>query len=299
MTYPTDDLTKVHLDAAADNPTQARAELEALVDKVKAMLAATGTGANNVLKLDASGYIPSGVGINNNVINEKKGADIASATTTDIGAATGNFVDITGTTTITGFGTVQAGARRIVQFDGALTLTYNASSMILPGNANITTAAGDIAEFVSLGSGNWICVSYQRDVVKPIQQGSFTPTMEFASGSGWTYSAQTGRYTKIGNRVWISCRVELSSLGTASGAVSVGNMPFTMSSVSAGDCVLTCMATSVSITAGESFIGLIYAGLTRVTINIWNHTSGSQAFQASEMLASTGFILTGSYITDS
>lgn len=95
-------------------------------------------------------------------INEAKGADIASATTTDIGAATGNFVDVTGTTTITGLGTVQAGTRRIVRFTGALLLTYNATSLILPTSANITTVAGDTATFVSIGSGNWVCTSYQR-----------------------------------------------------------------------------------------------------------------------------------------
>jgi hypothetical protein len=93
-------------------------------------------------------------------INEAKGADIASATTTDIGAATGNYVDVTGTTTITGLGTVQAGTKRTVRFTGALLLTYNATSLILPGAANITTAAGDVADFVSLGSGNWRCTAY-------------------------------------------------------------------------------------------------------------------------------------------
>lgn len=95
-------------------------------------------------------------------LNEFKGADIPSATTTDIGAATGNFVFITGTTTITGLGTVQAGTKRVVKFVGILTLTHNATSLILPSGANITTAADDRAEFVSLGSGNWICTNYQR-----------------------------------------------------------------------------------------------------------------------------------------
>lgn len=95
-------------------------------------------------------------------LNEAKGSDIASATTTDIGAAVGNFVHVTGTTTITGLGTVQAGTRRIVKFTGALTLTHNATSLILPGGANITTVAGDCAMFISLGSGNWICVNYQK-----------------------------------------------------------------------------------------------------------------------------------------
>jgi hypothetical protein len=42
-----------------------------------------------------------------------------------------------------------------------LTLTHNATSLILPGNANITTAANDRYEARSLGSGNWIVTKYQ------------------------------------------------------------------------------------------------------------------------------------------
>jgi hypothetical protein len=91
-----------------------------------------------------------------------KGADIASAATTDIGAATGRYVHITGTTTITALGTKTAGVLRVLTFDGALTLTHNATSLILPGGANILTAAGDVAVFVSEGSGNWRCASYSR-----------------------------------------------------------------------------------------------------------------------------------------
>ena len=87
---------------------------------------------------------------------------IASAATTDIGAATSNSVIVSGTTTITALGTIAAGAERVVQFSGALTLTHNATSLILPGGASITTAAGDVAYFVSLGSGNWRCTGYQK-----------------------------------------------------------------------------------------------------------------------------------------
>lgn len=91
-------------------------------------------------------------------LNEAKGADIASAATTDIGAATGNLVDVTGTATITSFGTVQAGTRRFVRYTGASSITYNATSMITISRGNQTNSNGDIDEWVSLGSGNWLQV---------------------------------------------------------------------------------------------------------------------------------------------
>ena len=87
---------------------------------------------------------------------------IASATTTNIGAANAEYLAVSGTTTITAFDTVTAGIYRVLKFDGILTLTHNGTSLILPGSASITTAANDVAGFRSLGSGNWRCEWYQR-----------------------------------------------------------------------------------------------------------------------------------------
>ncbi len=87
--------------------------------------------------------------------------NVASAATCNIGASSSNFVNITGTTGITSFGTIGAGIYRRIKFAGALLLTHNATSLILNG-ANITTVAGDIAEAVSEGSGNWRLLTYRR-----------------------------------------------------------------------------------------------------------------------------------------
>lgn len=88
---------------------------------------------------------------------------LASNTTTDLGTATSNNVLITGVTTINSFGTSASLNNPIyfIQFSGILTLTYNATSMILPGAANITTAAGDSAmvEFINV-LGYWRMISY-------------------------------------------------------------------------------------------------------------------------------------------
>lgn len=89
-----------------------------------------------------------------------KGTAVASASTTDIGAANSDFVDISGTTTITSLGTTTTRNHVWVKFQAALTLTHNATSLILPTGANITTAAGDMAEFVRITGGNWQCLGY-------------------------------------------------------------------------------------------------------------------------------------------
>lgn len=97
-------------------------------------------------------------------LNEKRpysqGADIASAATVNLDTATGDYVTVTGTTSITAI-TLGQGEQRTVRFSGALTLT-NGASLILPTAANITTVANDVAVFRGEASGVVRCVSYAR-----------------------------------------------------------------------------------------------------------------------------------------
>ena len=83
---------------------------------------------------------------------------LASAGSLNLGAVvTGDVITISGTTTITSFGTIDAGIERTLVFSGALTLTHNSTSLILPTGQNIQTVSGDSFTFRSEGSGNWRC----------------------------------------------------------------------------------------------------------------------------------------------
>jgi len=97
---------------------------------------------------------------------QRHGSDVASAATVNLDTATGDLIDVTGTTTITAI-TLAEGRERTVRFTGALTLTHGAS-LVLPGAANITTAAGDFATFRGYGSSVVRCVSYTRAAVEPL-----------------------------------------------------------------------------------------------------------------------------------
>lgn len=104
----------------------------------------------------------------------EQGADVASAGTISLGE--GGYFNITGTTTITDidFATDKAGRKAWVKFAGALTLTHNATTLILPTGVNITTAAGDTACFVSEGSDAVRCVAYMRASGAALSSSSLT-----------------------------------------------------------------------------------------------------------------------------
>lgn len=141
--------------------------------------------------------------------------DIASATTTDLGTVQTFRARITGTVTITSFG-AQPNAMRFVRFAGALTLTYNATSLILKTGANRTTIAGDIGLYISDGSGNWTEIFYNSE-----SAGTWTPSV----GGSATYTTQTGTYTKIGRIVKFRCSLQVNAIGTGN-ASTISGLPF-------------------------------------------------------------------------
>lgn len=91
---------------------------------------------------------------------------VASATTTDIAGAASEFVAVSGTATITSFGT-GANRKRFARATGAFTITHNASSLICPGGQNILAASGDTFVVVFDSSSNARIYSYQRAAAAP------------------------------------------------------------------------------------------------------------------------------------
>lgn len=118
---------------------------------------------------------------------------LASAATCDIGGAASMFVQITGTTTITSFGTNYL--PRILRFAGVLTLTHNATTLILPTGANITTAAGDMCLAVPVGTSGWRVLQYTAAAL-------VTGTPATSTGF-WPDVTSTTKISRMRDRVFI------------------------------------------------------------------------------------------------
>jgi hypothetical protein len=170
----------------------------------------------------------------------EQGSDIASASTISVGE--GSYFTVTGTTTITDIdpATDRAGREFELRFAGVLTLTHNATTLILPGGANITTAAGDVARFRSEGSDNVRCVSYTRasglPVVAPAGGAVVLGTISTASGS----SASLGSLVLTDYRV-----IELWLLGVS---INVSNTDFLLGNSTSDDVVVVDGLSSASNT---------------------------------------------------
>ena len=167
---------------------------------------------------------------------------LASAGSLNLGAVvTGDVITITGTTTITSFGTIDAGIERTLIFSGALTLTHNSTSLILPTGANITTVAGDVFSFRSEGSGNWRCTGSSRDT--PLT-GAITTVASGAASLGSFSSAELksalSDETGSGSAVF-------SDSPTFSGTVNIGGQVLQSK---AGNTTLYSTNTTGTVTGG-------------------------------------------------
>ncbi|MGX7703261.1 DUF2793 domain-containing protein [Methylobacterium sp. Gmos1] len=165
-------------------------------------------------------------------------ASVPVAATVDLGALGCLRVALTGTGTVTGFGT---GPNRVrfLRFTGAATLTHNAASLVLPGGANLVTAAGDTALAVSDASGNWRVLDVARASGKPVTgPGSADITDASASGrsvlTGTAASGATALGLGTGSSVTFA-GLSVTTLSTGQRPVFAGNTPWDSGNLNPGD----------------------------------------------------------------
>lgn len=192
----TDAATKGYVDSitVAGNVSLAQgyaadAEASAIAAAASAVTAASYAGGA-VLKIGDTMTGP--LVLSGTRIDEARAVAKASAATVDLRTLAGNFCHISGTTTITAI-QLNDGQRRLVQFDGVLTLTHGAS-LVLPGAANITTAAGDFAILQGDSGPVTKVVAYSKaDGTALVSSGAFTgllaaptDTQTFTASGTWT-----------------------------------------------------------------------------------------------------------------
>ena len=125
------------------------------------------------------------------------------------------------------------------------------------------------------------------EVLDDYEVGTFTPTVVGSTTAGTaTYGGQTGRYTKIGNRVLFSIALDYSS-HTGTGDMRISGLPFT----AVGNDVVTLFAANLTYTGThlQPFL---------VSTQIWmNQTTSGGSDTYIPMDAACQLQITGQYRT--
>ena len=153
-------------------------------------------------------------------------------------------------------------------FLGGITgLTLNSTAnLVLKGGTAGATGVGLTFPATQVASSDANCLD-------DYEEGTFTPTV----GGTATYTTQSGRYTKIGNRVYVNMRLEILLIGTGSSFL-ISGLPFTsggtsnISSASVG--YFGSLAISANYIAGYIASGGSTVRMTGTTAASANITNG-------------------------
>ena len=156
-----------------------------------------------------------------------------------------------------------------------------------------TSKLYDISDSAFVGTGTSVTLTGLEQPV--YETGTWTPSITFGGGStGIAYTTQEGLYTRIGDTVWVSAYVLLSSKGSDTGTALVNGLPFTASNSAASSQSLTVgnAANAASLTSAIT----AYVTDNGTTINLvdWGAT-GSAVLDDTNFAATTALSITGTY----
>jgi hypothetical protein len=205
------------------------------------------------------GYIDATNHLWTPVVGGNAATTVSSATTANLcgtsGASPiGAYLTISGTTTITGLGSnCVVGQMKVITFSGILTFTYNATSLIMPTSANITTAAGDVAIVVYLGSGNWKVVAYLPISGSALSSAGLNIGSSALGNSalGFGFAVNSQLHTSVGSSaLTVALCVANSGSNTCNNASSSSPilLPFRDATAGNGDPTIVSLQASLSIT---------------------------------------------------
>jgi hypothetical protein len=124
--------------------------------------------------------------------------------------------------------------------------------------------------------------SLDPNTLDDYEEGTWIPTLQFGGGStGMAYATQAGRYTKIGNRVFLTAQITLSAKGSSTGNATITGLPFNQISSAPsmnGSIILTHYFSLASITG--YLTGFIGTGGNIATLRLGGVTGTSNLFDA-------------------
>tara|TARA_Y100000310_G_scaffold343762_1_gene452904 strand:- start:528 stop:1970 length:1443 start_codon:yes stop_codon:yes gene_type:complete len=194
---------------------------------------------------------------------------------TAINSATENYLVSVGATT------TELEAESTLTYDGT-TLTLGSGQIAFPATQNASAGANTLDDY---------------------EEGTWTPHFADSSLSAGMEGAQAediavGNYTKIGNRVFYSCRIRITALGDLIGVqqARILGLPYTSDSTSNSEAAMYCgTGTSMAITAGTSVAGNQVANSTRIELYHWSETTGISELSLDEVSAGAEMTFAGNY----
>ena len=164
----------------------------------------------------------------------------------------------------------------------------------LLGNLAIYTGGAERLRVLSTGGLTFNGDTAAANALDDYEEGTWTPIVNDLTNEATMISGTTGFYTKIGRQVTLSGYVRTTSIGSVSGDVYIGGMPFTSNgSLGSETSVTFGYFTAMNLgAAGVSVGAYIVPATTRMALYINDVATGITAMQGSEW-GNTGYVHLG------
>ena len=107
---------------------------------------------------------------------------------------------------------------------GAEGLTLSSTSLTVANgltltDGNVTLASGHGIDFAATANTGASGASMASELLDDYEEGTWTPAFDDAGGGTFGYSSQSGKYTRIGNKVYCQFSIVVSSVSSLSGSI--------------------------------------------------------------------------------
>jgi len=191
-----------------------------------------------------------------------------------------------------------------------LTLGASGDTVTIPSGATLSGTSLALAGNIGLGgatpttSGTGITfpgtqsASTDANTLDDYEEGTFTATFT-STGASFSYSFQSGHYTKIGRSVYCNIIVRAQSSGTTSNQLFITGFPFTSANITGNFASVTFgQLFEVDYPTTSNFMnGIMEPNDSKIALQTTNDNASTTALPASSIDGgvSSGFILSINY----
>lgn len=197
-----------------------------------------------------------------------------------------NGVDVGGVRSLSGQAQL-SGTTTGITFGTQSVVPTNGGSVIQNGTRDIGNGS-NFWRNVYVSTGVYFGSQTTATHLDDYEEGTWTPVITDGTNDATMSSAAEGRYTKVGRIVHVYGRIRTAGLGSVSGDLRIGGLPFTVDNTTSGRSAgVVTRASGLALgAAGQSLsIGGIDSSTTAYIWH-WDATSGQSILQNTEWGAS-------------
>ena len=152
---------------------------------------------------------------------------------------------------------VGAGARELaMRVAGASHTTMHGTGNTTMHNGDLSFANGHGIDFSATPNSGTTGTTHTSSLLDDYEEGFWTPTFIGTSGT-FTQGQQLGSYTKIGNLIHLTWYAGVTALGTATGNIQIGNLPYAALGGGTTNTRITtgsCMVDNLTLSSGKTWV---------------------------------------------